>query len=54
MPEYDYRCLKCRKAFSVTESMTEHGSKARRCPKCRSTRVQQVLSSVSVKTSKKS
>ena len=54
MPEYDYRCLKCKKAFSVTESMTEHESRTHRCPSCKSTRVQRVLASFSAKTSKKS
>ena len=54
MAEYDYRCLKCKKRFSITESMVEHGSKIHRCPSCRSTRVQRILTPFSVKTSKKS
>jgi len=54
MPEYDYRCLKCKKPFSITESMSEHESKTHRCPKCKSTRVERVPSTFSAKTSKKS
>ena len=54
MAEYEYQCLKCKKPFTITESMGEHGVKTSRCPTCRSTRVVQVLSPFVAKTSKKS
>ena len=54
MAEYDYRCLKCKKSFTITESITEHESRTHRCPSCRSTRVQQILTAFVAKTSKKS
>lgn len=54
MPEYDYRCRKCGKGFTVTETMSQHWSKRHRCPSCDSAAVEQVPSRISVKTSKKS
>ena len=54
MAEYDYQCLKCKKTFSLNESITEHGAKAHRCPSCKSTQVQRVLTPFFAKTSKKS
>ena len=54
MAEYDYRCLKCKKSFTITESIAEHQSKAHRCPSCKSTRTQQILTPFVAKTSKKS
>lgn len=54
MPVYDYRCLKCRRRFSVTMLMSEHGVKKTRCPKCGSSRIVQQISGFFAKTSKKS
>lgn len=54
MPQYDYRCLKCMKTFSVTESIHVHDSKRHRCPSCKSTRVQQTVAPFFAQTSKKS
>jgi len=54
MAEYDYRCLKCKKRFSIIESITEHESRTHRCPSCKSTRVQQIPTAFAAKTSKKS
>ena len=54
MAEYDYRCLRCGRSFTITESMTEHGTETHHCPFCKSTRVQRVLTPLTVKTSKKS
>ncbi len=47
MPVYEYRCQKCKKRFSITESITEHGTKKMRCPKCKSTRIDRVYESFS-------
>ncbi len=54
MPTYDYRCTKCHKRFSLRMSMSEHDAKKIRCPKCKSTRVEQQFESCFVVTSKKS
>jgi len=54
MPTYEYRCEKCRKRFSLVESIARHGKKRPTCPKCKSVKVVQVFSSFFAKTSKKS
>ena len=54
MPVYAYRCPKCRKAFSVTEHITEHGGKSVYCPLCRTTTVERRMDAFYAKTSRKS
>ncbi|MDH3688819.1 MAG: zinc ribbon domain-containing protein [Gammaproteobacteria bacterium] len=54
MPTYEYRCNKCDKQFVRIEHLSEHGSKAASCPKCKSKRVVRVLGSFFANTSKKS
>lgn len=54
MPTYEYLCRKCRKRFSLLMSMSEHDAKKIRCPKCKSTQVEQQFKSCFVVTSKKS
>ncbi|MGD0309731.1 MAG: zinc ribbon domain-containing protein [Acidobacteriota bacterium] len=54
MPTYEYLCTKCRKKFSLRMSISEHDTKKIRCPKCKSTKVEQQLKSFFVVTSKKS
>jgi putative FmdB family regulatory protein len=55
MPKYEYRCQSCGEQFDRAEHISEHGSASRpACPKCRSTRVEQVFSSFFAKTAKKS
>ena len=54
MPTYDYSCLNCGKKFSVTHSIIEHVKKKVSCPKCKSQKVEMTISSVFIKTSKKS
>ena len=54
MPQYEYRCQKCSKSFTVTESIERHTQGRHHCPKCKSTVVEQVLSGFFAKTSKKS
>ena len=54
MPDYDYKCEKCRKKFSVTMSIAQHGTRRVKCPKCKSVRVAQVVTSFYAQTSKKS
>jgi len=40
MPNYEYRCLKCRRRFEVYLSYQEYGKKEVRCPHCASEQVQ--------------
>ena len=54
MPTYEYRCEKCRKRFSRVETISQHGKKRPKCPKCGSAKVMQVFSSFFAKTGKKS
>ncbi len=54
MPTYEYHCGKCRKKFSLFMSISEHEAKKVRCPKCKSTKVEQQWKSFFTVTSKKS
>ena len=54
MPVYEYKCLKCDGFFSITERISEHGSKTVRCPHCKATTVERVFGGFFTKTSKKS
>jgi putative FmdB family regulatory protein len=54
MAVYDYKCEKCRKKFTITMPITEHGTKKIKCPKCKSVKVAQVVQPFFVQTSKKS
>ena len=56
MPIYEFECLKCEHNFTLVLSFSEYEKKDKagfRCPKCRSQRVEQLVS-VQVRTSKKS
>ena len=54
MPTYEYECEKCKKKFSVVQSISEHGSTKVSCPKCKSAKVKQRISLFTAKTSRKS
>ena len=55
MASYDFVCGNCRKRFSVTQTFEEHDRQPKpKCPKCGSRKVEQQISTVFVKTSKKS
>ncbi len=54
MPTYDYVCEKCNKKFNLILTISEHENKKIRCPKCKSQRVKQQLTSFQVVTSRKS
>jgi len=54
MPSYDFRCEKCKKKFTLVLSISEYEKAKFRCPKCKSTRVKQQISSFQTVTSKKS
>jgi putative FmdB family regulatory protein len=54
MPTYSYECKKCGKRFVEILSFKEYEAGKRKCPKCGSRNVAQVLESFYAKTSKKS
>ncbi len=54
MPYYEYRCNECRKSFTIKMSYEEHGRKKIKCPECGTRKVEQVITPVMAKTSKKS
>ena len=54
MATYEYHCRVCDEEFTRTEHISEHADSHPACPRCGSDRVQQLLRSVNVQTSKKS
>jgi putative FmdB family regulatory protein len=54
MPMYDYKCLDCGKESLVVLTLKEHESSKVKCPKCGSTKIQQLYSSFVAHTTKKS
>lgn len=54
MPVYEFKCEKCKKRFTLTITVSEYEKKKFRCPKCKSTRVKQQITSFETITSKKS
>jgi putative FmdB family regulatory protein len=53
MPTYDYRCQDCDHAFTAVLSLKEHDQARPPCPKCKGQKVEQVMTTVFVKTSRK-
>jgi putative FmdB family regulatory protein len=57
MPTYEFLCQKCKKRFELVLSLAQYDremKKKTKCPKCGSTSVVRQISTVEVKTSKKS
>jgi putative FmdB family regulatory protein len=54
MPTYEYECQDCKKKFTVIQSISEHGKTKSSCPKCKSAKVKQSISTFTTKTSRKS
>ncbi len=54
MPMYDYKCLDCGKESLVVLTLKEHESTKVTCPKCGSTKMQQLYTSFVAHTTKKS
>ena len=54
MPTYSFRCKKCGKRFQEILSFREYEEGKRKCPKCGSRSVAQLLDGFTAKTSKKS
>ena len=54
MPTYEFVCEKCKKRFTLILSISEYEKKKMECPKCKSRKVKQQISSFQAVTSKKS
>ncbi len=54
MPTYEYECQTCNKKFIKILSISEHGKGKIACPKCKSAKVKQRISTFTTKTSRKS
>lgn len=54
MPTYEFKCEKCKKSFTLVMTISEYEKKKKRCPKCKSTKVKQQITSFQAVTSKKS
>jgi putative FmdB family regulatory protein len=54
MPTYEFMCEKCNKLFILMITVKEYEKTKFRCPKCKSTKVKQQISSFQTVTSKKS
>ena len=54
MPIYEFECRKCGKKIVITLSITEYEKKRRKCPKCGSVKLERIITSIEVKTSRKS
>jgi putative FmdB family regulatory protein len=54
MPMYDYKCLDCGKESLVVLTLKQHETNKVTCPKCGSTKVQQLYTSFVAHTTKKS
>lgn len=54
MPTYSFECKRCKKKFTEILSFAEYEEGKRKCPKCGSKDVVQVLETFYAKTSRKS
>jgi len=54
MPTYEFKCKECGSKIIQVLSFGDYENKAFKCPKCGSRRLERLLSTFQVKTSKKS
>jgi putative FmdB family regulatory protein len=54
MPLYEFRCLDCKKTFTVPLSVSDFEKRKYQCPSCKSKKLEEQFTSVNVVTSKKS
>lgn len=54
MPIYDYECKECKNRFTVILSIAEYEKILPVCPKCKSSKVEQLPAAFFAVTSKKS
>ena len=53
MPAYEFECLKCGEQVILIIPISEYETKKYKCPECGSKRLERLVSSVQVVTSKK-
>jgi putative FmdB family regulatory protein len=54
MPNYQYRCLNCRKRFEIFMTFAEYGTHPVECPHCKSDQVQRRIGRIRVAKSEES
>ena len=54
MPTYEFQCGKCSEVFTLIMSISEYESGKVTCPKCKSKKVTQQMTTFTPKTSRKS
>ena len=54
MPNYEYRCLSCRRRFDVFMTYTEYGSKTVSCPHCGSANITRKIGRIRIARSDES
>lgn len=54
MPNYEYRCLNCRRRFEVFMTYAEYGTRTVTCPHCKSDKVQRKIGRIRVARSDES
>ncbi len=54
MPNYEYRCLNCRRRFDVFMTYAEYGTRPVACPHCKSEKVQRRIGRIRVARSDES
>ena len=54
MPDYEFRCEKCKKTFTATLTFKQYDQRKVKCPKCGGATVQQIIGATFAKTAKKS
>ncbi|HEY5573337.1 MAG TPA: zinc ribbon domain-containing protein [Anaerolineales bacterium] len=54
MPNYEYRCLNCRRRFEVYMSYSEYGKRSLQCPHCQSEEIQRRIGRIRIAHSEES
>jgi len=54
VPIYDYKCLKCGKKVTLVLTVAQYEKGKRKCTKCGSKKLDRLISTVTVQTSRKS
>jgi putative FmdB family regulatory protein len=54
MPTYEFYCEECEESFTIILSISEYEHEKYSCPKCKTKKVKQQISSFQTVTSKKS
>ncbi len=54
MPTYEYKCQACKEVFTIIMTFSQYEVEKVTCPKCKSEKVEQLMSSFTAKTSRKS